>query len=168
MAMSQGEHGRPSWSAIAEWSSSAARRVHNPKVAGSNPASATMDGSRSGYPRRFAKPVWAVGPSRVRIPPHPLPLQEAPIPSWRGFICVVRQWQPSGLQNRTRRFDSSTTCSCACSSAGQSASLIRMRSQVQALLRPIGSEQLTSNQKIPGSNPGRGTGMAFPFGKERA
>ena len=66
------------------------------------------------------------------------PLQEAPITFWRGSICVVRQWQPSGLQNRTRRFDSSTTCSCACSSAGQSASLIRMRSQVQALLRALG------------------------------
>ena len=29
---------------IAEWSSSVARRAHNPKVVGSNPASATMVG----------------------------------------------------------------------------------------------------------------------------
>ena len=66
-------------SAVAEWSSSVACRAHNPKVAGSNPASATMDGSRSGHPRRFAKPVWAYSPSRVRIPPHPLAPPRNPI-----------------------------------------------------------------------------------------
>ena len=48
---------------IAGWSSLVARRAHNPKVVGSNPAPATKDTRTPIWGFRFSRELnWAIGP----------------------------------------------------------------------------------------------------------
>src|SRR4051794_2988267 len=62
----------PRWSA-AGWSSLVARRAHNPKVGGSNPPPATIDGSKAQVTDLGFRRSGSVPPGSAVVPPDVLP-----------------------------------------------------------------------------------------------